>query len=156
MARRGTAWAAGLAFAGAALGSAWLPVGAVAYAQDAAAAKPRRPAPPVATPAPDTAPLTGPYIAGAQVAPLPGAGLLRVGPPVSSAPALRSAVRSQWSAPASIASRGGGECRAQCAETRVACLAPVSDDDAPRCNEGWTSCLSTCAGLTYGRAPPTP
>lgn len=147
MARAGAVWALGLVL---------FALGGAAQAQDAAVRKPKRPAPPPrAASAPDTTatPPAGPDVARVQVTPLPGAERLRVGPAVSKAPTLRSAVRSRWSAAATIASRGGGACRAQCASSRLACLAPASDDEAPRCNAAWTGCLSSCADLAYGRAP---
>ena len=73
--------------------------------------------------------------------------------PPPSPPVLRSAVHGLTQQPAVIGSSGGGQCRATCAEQRVACLAAPQGGD---CDGGWTRCLSTCGGLGYSRLPPTP
>jgi hypothetical protein len=134
--------------------------GGVAHAQDPALRRLKRPAPVAPTAAPDVAspPASpkGPDVATARVAPLPGADRLHVGPAVTTAPVLRSAVRSRWSTPVTIASRGDGVCRSQCASSRISCLSRGVEDGIGRCDAAWTNCLSTCADLAYGRAPPAP
>ena len=72
--------------------------------------------------------------------------------PLIPAPVLRSAVRSRYSRPATIASSTTGQCRAQCAQARNQCFNADSVDTAP-CDPAWTQCLSTCAGTTYSRGP---
>jgi hypothetical protein len=65
-------------------------------------------------------------------------------------PQLRSAVRSSSSRPAVIGRSTTAQCRAQCSEQRLGCLG--NPEDTSSCNPNWTQCLSTCAGLGYGRA----
>jgi hypothetical protein len=113
---------------------AWA-VTAPAWAQEDAKPKKRpQPTPPAAAP-PAPAPTPNPPI--------------RPPPP----PTLRSAVRSTSSRPAVIGRSTTAQCRAQCSEQRLSCLAVPESGD---CDGKWTQCLSTCAGLDYGRAPVPP
>jgi hypothetical protein len=104
-----------------------------AHAQDQDKPKKKR-----AQPAPAAA-------APLEPAPAPNP-LLRPPPP----PQLRSAVRSSSSRPAVIGRSTTAQCRAQCSEQRLGCLG--NPEDTSSCNPNWTQCLSTCAGLGYGRA----
>lgn len=130
------------------LGLALLCTPALAQGDAAASRKPKR-TPPAAA----STEATAPAASAPTLPPLPGAARLHPST-AGQAPSLRSAVRARWSTAATVHASGQGTCRAQCATTRLACRTREDDDPPVRCDAAWTSCLSTCGGLTYGRAPP--